>query len=307
MRSVVSMKMKQQVLDTVGRFYSQRACYALHTLEPGAVVVAGPTGSNESRPLHRNCVLWMGVLADRAVLVSSAELAVALREAVAEAEEPAELMEPETIADLTARCSALAGGSTALWPYMGRKYCCDSEMLRPVHNANVQRLTPDNASCAMHRLKSVGIPDDPTYLLAEDAAFAYFLDGYPVAFAASHPAGDMSDSIGNVMVGTLAEYRRRGFGKAVISATTEAVVARGKVAVWGMSHDNVPAMRTASSIGYQQYCEVFELRKPRRSPLPFHGGCRPISRGPHHRAHRPLLLRRRWCGRGDHTCTGGGR
>jgi len=149
------MKMKQQVLDTVGRFYSRRARYTLHTLEPGAIVVAEPTGSNDLRPAHRRCVLWMGVLADRAILVSPSEFAASLREAVAKADEPAELMKPETMANLTSRCSALVGGSTALRPYMGRKYCCDSEMLRPVHNAKVQRLTPDNASCAMDRLKSL--------------------------------------------------------------------------------------------------------------------------------------------------------
>ena len=252
--------MKQQVLDTVGRFYSRRARYALHTLEPGGIVVAEPTDSNECRPSHRTCVMWMGVLEDRAVLVSAPEFAASVREAVAEAEEPADLMKPETIADLTARCSAVAGGGADLRPYLGRKYCCDSEMLRPVHNANAQRLTSRTASCAMQRLRCVGIPDDPAYLLAEDAAFANFLDEDPVAFAGTHPGRDMAESVGDVMVGTLEEYRRRGFGKAVISATTEAVVARGKVAVWGMSHDNVPAMRTASSIGYQQYCEVFELR-----------------------------------------------
>jgi GNAT superfamily N-acetyltransferase len=254
------MAMEQQVLDTVGRFYSRRARHPLHALEPGAIVVTEPTGANDPRAPHRSWVLWMVVLADRAVLVASAEYTATLCEAVAAVGEPAELIKPETIADLTTRCRALAGGSRDLQPYMGRKYCCDSGMLRPVHDANVQRLTPGNASGAMHALRSVGIPDDPAYLLAEDAAFAYYLDGDPVAFAATHPAGDMSGSVGDVMVGTLEGYRRRGYGKAVISATTAAVVARGKVAVWGMSHDNVGAMRTASSIGYQQYCELLELR-----------------------------------------------
>ena len=203
----------------------------------------------------------MAVLADRAVLVSATEFVASLRQAAAETKTPADLMKPDALADLTARCTALARDAAAPRPYMGRKYCCDADMLRPVHDANVRELTPDNAPDAMRRLKPVGIPDDTAYLLAEEAAFAYFLNGHPVAFAGTHPAGDMSDRVGDVIVGTIEERRRRGFGRAVVSATTEAIVARGKVAVWGMSHNNVAAMKTASSIGYQQYCEVFELRR----------------------------------------------
>ena len=249
--------MRRETTDSVGRFYSRRARYPLHTLEPGCIGVSEPT--DPATPTGR-WVLWMAVLPDRAVLVSPNEFAPSLREAV-KGRAPDDLMRPDSLADLSARCAAIAGHGTALQPYTGRKYCCDAGMLHPVHDANVRRLTPENASTAIRRLGSVGIPDDPAYLLAEHAAFAYFLNGEPVAFAGTHPAGDFSDRVGDVMLGTLEAHRRRGFGRAVISATTEAVVAGGKVAVCGMLHDNLAAMRTAVSVGYQQYCEVFEVRR----------------------------------------------
>lgn len=252
--------MRPESLDAVGAFYSQRARYPLNAVEPGAILVADRADQQESRPGHRACLLWMGVMEDRAVLVSAPELTASVREVVAKIAAPADLMNPAAIANLTAQCGTRAGGGANIRPYLGRKYCCDVEMLSPVRDVNVRKLTWENAPRATRELKSLGIPDDLTYLLAESAAFAYLLDGAPVAFAGTHPAHNMSDSIGDVMVGTLDEHRRRGFGRAVISATTEAVLAQGKVAIWGMSHDNVAAMRTASSIGYQQYCEVLELR-----------------------------------------------
>ena len=222
----MSVKMKQHLLDTVGRFYSPPARYPLHTVESGAVVIAERTDSKERHPPHRRCVVWIGIMEDRAILTSVSEFTASLREVVAGITVPTDLMNPETIADVVTRYSTLAGGSANVRLYLGRKHCCDAEMLSPVHDVHVHRLTRENAPDAMRVLKPVGIPDDLTYLLAENTAFAYFQDDIPVAFAGTHPTGDMSDSIGDVMVGTLAEHRRRGFGQAVISATTGAVVAK---------------------------------------------------------------------------------
>jgi len=87
--------MKQQLLYTVGRFYSPRACYPLHTVEPGAIVVADRTDSKEGYSPHRRCVVWMGVMEDRAILSSVPEFTTLLREIVAEITVPTDLIKPE--------------------------------------------------------------------------------------------------------------------------------------------------------------------------------------------------------------------
>jgi len=94
----------------------------------------------------------------------------------------------------------------------------------------------------------------------DDAAFAYFLDGRAVAFAGTHPVGNFSDRIGNVMVGTLDGYRRRGCGKALVSATTGRLLNQERVAVYGTNDDNVASIRTAQSVGYRTYCHTFQVR-----------------------------------------------
>ena len=68
--------------------------------------------------------------------------------------------------------------------------------------------------------------------------------------------------IGNVMVGTREEYRRRGYAKAVVASTTAELLAQGRMAVYGTDEDNIASQRTAHAVGYQQFCRVFEIRRP---------------------------------------------
>jgi hypothetical protein len=254
--------MKTKTLRDVADFYSERAQFPLRTLDSGRMVVAGSNDCypDASRPRKRNVALWMGVLEDRAVIVTQPELVPAVQGRLEQIPSPANLMGPEFRDDLAALCRKRAKTDAALEMYLGRKFYCDSEMLIHVADSNVRQLDSENAGQAIRCLGSADIPDDLDYLLAEGTAFAYFLDGLPVAFAGTHPAGPLADRIGDIMVGTLEAHRRSGFGKAVISATTSAIISRGKVAVWGMSYDNFAAMKTAASIGYRQYCEVIELR-----------------------------------------------
>ncbi len=144
--------------------------------------------------------------------------------------------------------------------YAGLKLYCDADMHVPMLDANVKELDAERAPEAIEALRPIGIPWELDYLLGQGTAFAYYLEGRPVAFAATHRPGKVSDKIGNVMVGTLEQHRRRGYGKAVISATTRRVIEQRKVAVWGMAEDNIPALHTAKSVGYKVYCTVFELR-----------------------------------------------
>ena len=62
------------------------------------------------------------------------------------------------------------------------------------------------------------------------------------------------------MIGLMAPHRRRGYGKALASATASELIRQGRTAVWGTGADNVPAIRTAYSVGYEVYCRLFEVR-----------------------------------------------
>ncbi len=112
----------------------------------------------------------------------------------------------------------------------------------------------------MLALGQVGAPDDADYFLKDGAAFACWVDGNPVAFAGTHPVGEFSDRVGNVMVGTLAEHRGRGHGKAVVSATTGKLLRQGLVGVFGTLTSNIPSIRAARAVGYHPFATVFAAR-----------------------------------------------
>ena len=107
-------------------------------------------------------------------------------------------------------------------------------------------------------------PDDPEYaqeVLGGDAAYGCFPAGELVSLAHTHHPGYMCDQIGDLSVeGTLEPYRRRGYGTAVVAATTGEVIRKGRTPVWGMFDDNIVAKRTAESVGFQVFCHVFETR-----------------------------------------------
>ena len=177
---------------------------------------------------------------------------------------PAACLGPAVRAGLAAICRRASGGDAPVGTYGGPKLLCVPATYRPAVDPRVRPVTQADAAEMIGRLRCVGIPDDPDYLLADDAAVAFVLDGEPVAFAGTHPAGAFANRIGDVMVGTLEGYRRRGCGRAVVSATTGALLQQGRVAVYGTDEENAASVRTALAVGYRELCRVFGVRIGRR-------------------------------------------
>ena len=156
------------------------------------------------------------------------------------------------------RLITIAAAGKSVEAYEGVKLACDDSTFRSATTDGIRKLTVESAPTAVHHLASVGIPDDTRYLLQDCTAFAYYLGENPVAFAATHPCE--AEDIGNMMVGTLREHRRRGYGKATASATTSEALRQGRTTVWGTEVGNHAAIRTAESLGYERFCWVFEIR-----------------------------------------------
>jgi GNAT superfamily N-acetyltransferase len=249
--------MRDDSLVAVADFYSGRADFPLRELQPGAVVVAA---SDKRYKEASGCLLWMGVLNDRCLISTQHELLGPVKKVVARVSSPHQLLRTELRDSLLTACSEALAGSDTHMIYFGLKLACDGETLVRVEDHHVRKVTPEIAPEVTASLSQEGVPDDVEYMLADDAAFAYYTDGQPVSFAGTHPLGGGGLKVGNVMVATLEPYRRRGFAKAVVSATTARLLEQGKVAVYGTSDDNIPSIRTALSVGYRPYCRVLEVR-----------------------------------------------
>ncbi len=249
--------MRDESLMAAADFYSGRADFPLRELQPGAVVIAA---SDQRHKEASGCLLWMGVLNDRCLISTQHALLGKVKEVAGKVSSPRKLLRSDLRDNLLAVCSDALGGAGAFNTYSGLKLACDDESLARIDDHHVRKVTPEIAGEVIMNLSREGVPDDPDYLLADDAAFAYYTDKQPVSFAGTHPLGTTGLKVGNVMVATLEPYRRRGFAKAVVSATTARLIEQGKVAVYGTSDDNIASIRTALSVGYRPFCRVFEVR-----------------------------------------------
>jgi GNAT superfamily N-acetyltransferase len=249
--------MRQATRVKVEAYYSGRAGYPLGGVLPGEVRVF--TSESPHRRAMRS-VLVLYVLSDRALVSTQHELVKPVEGLVSVVATAGELADESIHQQLFRLCAERLGRDARLVPYSGVKLYCDEEEYVRIVDEHVRRVTRGDVDIVMAALRVVGAPDDPDYFLKDDAAFAYWVDDTPVSFAGTHPVGEFSDRIGNVMVGTLDGHRRRGYGKAVVSATTGELLRQGRVAVWGTETTNVASIRTARSVGYQPFATVFEVR-----------------------------------------------
>ena len=95
----------------------------------------------------------------------------------------------------------------------------------------------------------------------ERAAFAYYFEGQPVSCCGTMPIGDMKAEIAEVGgVFTLESRRRKGFAKAVVSATTNLILNSGRIPIYGTSDRNLASQHTAISVGYKEYAWSLSVR-----------------------------------------------
>ncbi len=135
-----------------------------------------------------------------------------------------------------------------------RNYYCTPTSLRLMNLEGMQRATPDNVE-EIRAALIPGIADKPEYLSGKDIlgygpAFAWYQDRQPVGFAGTH-ASFMRDSVGNVgMVFVKEAYRRRGAGTALVAAVADALLARGRLPVYGCFANNIASTHSAEKAGF---------------------------------------------------------
>lgn len=80
--------------------------------------------------------------------------------------------------------------------------------------------------------------------------FGQIVDSNAVAWAAVKP---LSDIAWDISIQTLPEYRGRGFARSVASSAVKYIFENGKLATWGTDTTNTASLKTARSVGFQEY------------------------------------------------------
>jgi len=104
-------------------------------------------------------------------------------------------------------------------------------------------------------IRAEGLPDTlaeaPELACKEVPAFAAHCDGQEVSRSTVWWDPDVPYEIGVHTIFTDKEHRGKGYGAAVVAATTKWILAQGAIAAYGALWDNIPALRYVRRMGYK--------------------------------------------------------
>jgi predicted GNAT family acetyltransferase len=148
-----------------------------------------------------------------------------------------------------------------LRPSRSYGFYLDKEHFQPVTVPECRRVTEADQDLIQEMTGSsnYGCPEES---LRDGTAFGVVVDGKLVSLASVVPTPEATSNYRLAWPGveTVPEYRRRGYGKAVVSAVTETLLSRDITPVYSCSVTNIASAKTAKSVGYQLYGEKLQWR-----------------------------------------------
>jgi GNAT superfamily N-acetyltransferase len=112
-----------------------------------------------------------------------------------------------------------------------------------------------------HEIAAAQMPeplrDELRRALLHSEVAATIVAGRPVAFCY---AGSVTESLWDISIDTLVEYRRRGYAGLAVARLIERMEERRKRAVWGAEETNVASMSLARKLGVEPVDRLIVLR-----------------------------------------------
>lgn len=93
----------------------------------------------------------------------------------------------------------------------------------------------------------------PQHCMPDGIAYGAVVENRIVSVAYAHRAGEYENVVADIGVETALEYRKRGYGKAVVSAVTKHVLMNAGEALYKCDPANIASMATAQSVGFAPY------------------------------------------------------
>jgi len=172
--------------------------------------------------------------------------------------------EPEALFDETFLLALLGNDFEGL---IGPAFqgCLEAGRFRPVASTSVRFIGPDDAEAVKRFRADCGDEWDNSSGLDEvtNHMAAYFDGNRIAAMAGFRPWNGYA---GDPCVLTHPEFRRRGYGAAVVSAVVGAALADGKLLLYQTLEANRGAVQIALNLGYDQYARHLAVRLKRESP-----------------------------------------
>lgn len=139
---------------------------------------------------------------------------------------------------------------------------CTEEDFRPVSGQVVRWLDRDGdypLAADFWRKTNAPLAQDAWVEANDQYGYRYaavVLDGKITSVAALLPFSTQAWDVSAVKTDPV--WRRQGYGKAVVSFVTDAIVSAGRTATCSTGHENVPMIKTAHSVGFHAVAEPEE-------------------------------------------------
>jgi hypothetical protein len=205
--------------------------------------------------------LWVQVFRGRAIFSVRPDLFLALKRLLAEGPTPRELCTLKWCK----KVGSLAGREGI--GRLERVLYCDFEHHHPFEIPECRRLRDSDVGRFVEMKLHLNPNCDPDSLardikrnINDGIAFGVFLKGELVSVSDAPAIGPMQDEIEEVGVETFPDCRKRGYGKAVISAMTQAILGIGRIPVCRCGVNNEASLRLARGVGYMKYADIIQIR-----------------------------------------------
>jgi hypothetical protein len=145
-------------------------------------------------------------------------------------------------------------------------YTCITASLRPFNSSAVRMLTAADIA-AFISLSKILYPKidiacetaDITRNITDGIAFGAFAESMMVTRSYAPHIAHLQDSVEELGIDTLDQFRGRGYGKAALFETTRAVLDLHRVPIYRTAAGNLAAQRIAEAVGYSKFADSIEL------------------------------------------------
>ena len=252
------------VTERLDAFYSEVLGCPVTDIAPGEIhVVASERRLRREEGYGVIVPFWLLLTRGRCVISVRPELAEPVQAIVRDAPDAKALFGAEYAGPIEEVCRTVLPADVVerLRNSHSLGFYVDQEHFRPFTVSGCRRLmTEDRELIAeMNRVSVFGCPDES---VQDGTAFGVITDGKLVARSSVVPTPEATGKYVLAWPGveTLSDYRRRGYAKAVVSGTTETLLAQGITPAYDCAITNVGSESTARSLGYRLYSEKLSWR-----------------------------------------------
>lgn len=252
---------KEEIVD---RYFSVYLDYPVSQVDLGQIIpVSSKRRLKEEIGWGCTVAIWVHIFRERAVISIRPDLFEALKKMLTEISSPSQLYTIEWRKKVGSFISSGEIGRLGHVLYYNLEHC------RLFKAPGCRRLEDSDVN-AFVRMKLNLYPEcDPDCLatdirrnIKDGIVFGVFQEGKLVSVSEAPVIGHMQEPIEEVGIETLPEYQRRGYGKAVLSATTNAILNIGRIPIYRCSSKNEASIRLARTVGYEKYADIIEFQQP---------------------------------------------